>query len=115
MEHDLIELAKTCAEQHRLRVEYQRVIHMPAVQMAEKVMQAIESGCRRVSVNGCTRLVSYAGHDAQMMSDFTPAGMIFVPSVNGISHNPKEYTEWQDVIAGVNVMLHAILTLGKVK
>lgn len=115
IEHDLIELAKTSAEQHRLRVEYQRVIHMPAVQMAEKVMQAIESGCRRVSVNGCTRLVSYAGHDAQMMSDFTPAGMIFVPSVNGISHNPKEYTEWQDVITGVNVMLHAILTLAKVK
>lgn len=115
MEGDLIQLAQDCAEQHKLRVEHRRIIHMPAVQMAEKVMQAIETGCNRVSVGGCTRLVSYAGHDAQMMSDFTPSGMIFVPSVNGISHNPKEYTEWPDVITGVNVMLHAILALAKIK
>lgn len=111
MESDLIKLAEESAARHRLGMTYKRVTHMPAARMSERVMQAIEIGCQRISANGCTRLVSYAGHDAQMMSSFTPSGMIFVPSVNGISHNPREFTEWHDVIAGVNVLLHAILEL----
>lgn len=40
-----------------------------------------------------------------------PAGMIFCPSVGGISHSPKEYTKPQDVVNGANVLLHTILGL----
>ncbi len=57
------------------------------------------------------RMVSGAGHDAQMMATVVPTAMIFVPSVKGISHNPAEHTEPADIIAGGNVLLAAALEL----
>ncbi|HET7457703.1 MAG TPA: Zn-dependent hydrolase [Gemmatimonadaceae bacterium] len=54
---------------------------------------------------------SGAGHDAQNMTAIGPSGMIFVPSVNGISHSPAERTEDADVINGANVLLGAVLRL----
>ncbi|HKF03559.1 MAG TPA: M20/M25/M40 family metallo-hydrolase [Candidatus Sulfotelmatobacter sp.] len=55
------------------------------------------------------RLPSGAGHDAQMTAKVGPIGMIFVPSVDGISHSPKEFTRWQDCANGANVLLQTIL------
>ncbi len=57
------------------------------------------------------RMHSGAGHDAQMMATIAPTAMIFVPSVGGISHNPKEFTSDTDVVAGANVLLSAALKL----
>jgi N-carbamoyl-L-amino-acid hydrolase len=54
---------------------------------------------------------SGAGHDAQMLARIGPMGMIFVPSVGGISHSPKEYTKPEDVANGTNVLLQTILRL----
>lgn len=54
---------------------------------------------------------SGAGHDAQHMAKIVPTGMIFVPSVEGISHSPKEFTRNQDIVNGANVLLHTILKL----
>jgi N-carbamoyl-L-amino-acid hydrolase len=56
-------------------------------------------------------MVSGAGHDAQNMAAIGPAGMIFVPSVNGISHSPAELTEDHDVLNGANVLLGAVLVM----
>jgi N-carbamoyl-L-amino-acid hydrolase len=57
------------------------------------------------------RMPSGAGHDTQNMTALCPAGMIFVPSVNGISHSPAERTEDHDVINGANVLLGALLRM----
>jgi beta-ureidopropionase / N-carbamoyl-L-amino-acid hydrolase len=57
------------------------------------------------------RMHSGAGHDAQMLATVTPTAMIFVPSVNGISHNPAEFTRDEDCIAGANVLLAAAFDL----
>jgi len=54
---------------------------------------------------------SGAGHDAQDMAKITPTGMIFVPSVGGISHSPDEFTLPEDMANGTNVLLHTILRL----
>ena len=54
------------------------------------------------------RMPSGAGHDAQMLNRVCPAGMIFVPSIGGISHNPAEDTEWSDLVAGVEVLLAVV-------
>lgn len=54
---------------------------------------------------------SGAGHDAQDMARITPVGMIFVPSKDGISHSPKEYTSPEDMANGANVLLRTILKL----
>jgi len=56
---------------------------------------------------------SGAGHDAQDMALLTPAGMIFVPSVGGISHSPREFTPARDIANGANVLLYTLMALDK--
>jgi N-carbamoyl-L-amino-acid hydrolase len=56
-----------------------------------------------------TTMPSGAGHDAQTMQHLCPAGLIFVPSTNGISHAPEEHTPWPDVERGANLLLHALV------
>lgn len=58
-------------------------------------------------------LPSGAGHDAQSVSNIAPMGMIFVPSVGGISHSPREYTHPSDCVHGGNMLLNAILRLDR--
>ena len=57
------------------------------------------------------RMTSGAGHDAQMMARVCPAAMIFVPSVGGISHNPREHTPAPDLVAGADVLLDVVRRL----
>ncbi len=57
------------------------------------------------------RLPAGAGHDAQMLARVCPSGMIFTPSVKGLSHNPKEHTDPADLELGANVLLETVLTL----
>jgi len=59
-------------------------------------------------------LPSGAGHDAQEIARLCPVGMIFVPSVGGISHSPKEYSRPEDIANGANVLLHTLLKLDSV-
>jgi N-carbamoyl-L-amino-acid hydrolase len=54
---------------------------------------------------------SGAGHDSQDMALIAPIGMIFVPSVGGISHSPKEFSKAVDMANGANVLLQTILAL----
>ena len=55
------------------------------------------------------RMPSGAGHDAQEVSRITPMAMIFVPSVGGISHSPRELTKPEDVVNGADVLLNAVV------
>jgi N-carbamoyl-L-amino-acid hydrolase len=56
---------------------------------------------------------SGAGHDAQEMARIAPTGVIFVPSVDGISHSPKEFTHPEDMANGANVLLQTILRIDR--
>lgn len=56
---------------------------------------------------------SGAGHDAQDMARIAPTGMIFIPSVGGISHSPKEYSRPEDMARGANVLLRTILKIDR--
>ena len=55
-------------------------------------------------------LTSGAGHDSQVMAHLTPIGMVFVPSIGGVSHNPTEDTRPDDLVAGANVLLRTIVS-----
>ena len=55
------------------------------------------------------RMPSGAGHDAQEIAHVAPMAMIFVPSVGGISHSPKEFSKPEDVVNGANVLLNAVI------
>ena len=58
---------------------------------------------------------SGAGHDAQDLARIAPTGMIFIPSKDGISHSPKEYSSPEDMANGANVLLRSILAIDQNK
>ena len=57
---------------------------------------------------------SGAGHDAQMLARVCPTTMIFTPSVQGISHNPAEFTQTDDLVAGTNILMDTMWALAHV-
>jgi N-carbamoyl-L-amino-acid hydrolase len=76
----------------------------------ERIRQLIEHAAAELGLT-TLRMPSGAGHDAQSVARFAPIGMIFVPSVGGISHSPKEFSRPEDINAGVNVLLQTLLEL----
>ena len=76
------------------------------------IQQSIEKSAKDLGFS-YRYLPSGAGHDAQEMARLAPMGMIFIPSKDGISHAPKEYSTPQDIANGTNVLLQTILSLDK--
>lgn len=96
------------AEEVTISVE--RLARFKPVTFDPDIVVAIEEEAARLGLRS-TRMTSGAGHDAQMMARICPAAMIFVPSVGGISHNPREHTAATDLGAGANVLLHVVQRL----
>jgi beta-ureidopropionase / N-carbamoyl-L-amino-acid hydrolase len=95
------------------KIEIKELSRNPPALATSDVQVAIEraAGAMRLSTR---RLPSGAGHDAQMMAQLAPMGMIFVPSVNGISHSPKELTRWEDCANGATMLLQTVLEMDRV-
>jgi N-carbamoyl-L-amino-acid hydrolase len=110
MEVALSELAERCASECRLSQEIRIENRIPAGHMDERCSEQIEKACDLVGVTH-QRLASYASHNAQTMSSFVPTGLMFIPSVNGTSHHPDEFSRWEDVVDGTTVLLYSILNL----
>ena len=75
---------------------------------------AIADSTRRAAAShdlGFVDLPSGAGHDAQVLAEAVPIGMIFVPSVGGVSHSQREHTDASDLVAGAQVLLTTLLDL----
>lgn len=78
----------------------------------QRVVDMVEATARTLG-HSVRRLPSGAGHDAQMLARVCPSGMIFVPSVGGVSHNPAELTRVEHLEAGADVLLHTLLRLAE--
>jgi N-carbamoyl-L-amino-acid hydrolase len=79
-----------------------------------KLQTLIDTNAKRLGFS--TRLMpSGAGHDAQEMSKLGPIGMIFIPSIGGISHSPKEFSKPSDIENGANVLLETVLGLDRAR
>ena len=83
--------------------------HSPSL-MSDQVQQAFAEACDDLGLTHIS-LSSGAGHDGQSFDGLCPAGMIFVPSVDGASHSPREFTKWEDCVNGANVLLQTVLRL----
>ncbi len=96
------------------QVEYKLLIEKHPVETNDKITTEIENVCIE---NGIRHelMVSGAGHDAKEMAAKIPVGMIFVPSKDGKSHCPEEYTSWEDIEVGVQVLYETMLNLDKNK
>jgi len=76
------------------------------------IRSLIDQSARELGLS-TKQMPSGAGHDAQDMARLAPVGMIFIPSVGGISHSPKEFSRPRDITNGANVLLHALLKLDR--
>jgi N-carbamoyl-L-amino-acid hydrolase len=112
IESAVLARARVEAEAHGIGLEVTPVARWQPTGLDPNVCDAIE---RAAGALGLTtkRLPSGAGHDAQSLAPMTPTGMIFVPSVAGVSHDPREYTAWEDVVNGANVLLGTVVELAR--
>lgn len=99
--------AKT-AEDGGFEMEFEEIWYSPPVEFDEACVKAVRNGAN-VAGYGNMDIISGAGHDACYISRVAPTGMIFVPCENGISHNEEEEATPEDLAAGCNVLLHAIV------
>ncbi len=88
-------------------IETERLARFEPVVFNEHIVQLIEDSAAEHQLS-CQRMTSGAGHDAQMMARICPTAMIFVPSRDGISHNPLEHTDDDSLIAGAQVLLDTV-------
>ena len=93
-----------------VEIKTRQLVRFEPVIFDDSVIDLVESIAKEQN-NSVQRMPSGAGHDAQMLARVCPAGMIFVPSVKGISHNAAEFTDEADLNAGANILLHTMLAL----
>jgi N-carbamoyl-L-amino-acid hydrolase len=103
-------LAADIAKAWGLEVSIETILQIDPVPLAEEVKAAIAAAAEELGLPHL-RLPAMAGHDAQVVGRVAPAGMIFVPSHNGRSHSPLEFTADLDVERGANVLLLTLLKL----
>lgn len=111
-ERRLSEFVRRLAEREHLKVESRQLAFSPSVQFDEHLIQLIDEVSAEFG-HKAKRMVSGAGHDAQMIARIAPSAMIFVPSKRGISHNPREETTAEHLELGANVLLQVMLRLAE--
>ena len=104
--------AREIASATRTTIDLKPASLAPPAAASPDVQRAIERAAGSLALQ-TMRLPSGAGHDAQMMAQIAPMGMIFVPSIGGISHSPKELTRWDDCARGADVLLRTVLDVDR--
>lgn len=98
-----------CAElaaRDGIAIAFRDLARFPATPFTEALIAAVEASAAELG-QPIRRMISGAGHDAQMMSRICPTAMVFIPSIGGLSHNPAEFSTDEDMMAGANVLLNA--------
>lgn len=85
-----------------------------SVPMADELLTALESTASQLDLVA-SKLYSGAEHDAAIMARIAPTAMVFVPSVDGRSHCPEEFTELSDIAAGTAVLANALIEIDRVR
>jgi N-carbamoyl-L-amino-acid hydrolase len=109
-EQQLAACVHEIAAHEGVTIEREQLARFDPVQFDADIVGLIDQTAQRHGF-GVRRMTSGAGHDAQMMARITPAAMIFVPSRDGISHNPAEFTADADIVAGAQVLLDVVQTV----
>ena len=112
LDEGVLDLAERQLEEEagKLQAAFVQTSNKPSVDSDPLLVQALVAACED---NGYAyaRMASGAGHDAMCMADLAPQAMLFVPSRNGVSHSPDEYTPPEDCVAGAQVLGTALLHL----
>ncbi len=101
-------LGRDIGAQTRTAFAFRTLVDSEAALAAPRVMAWIESSATALGLSAM-RMPSGAGHDAQELARVADMGMIFIPSIGGISHSPKEFSTPDDITRGADVLLNAVL------
>lgn len=82
-------------------------VKKPTNAMADKIIEAIERAGEKLNLS-TMRMLSGANHDTNTLAPLMDTGMIFVPSIDGISHNPAEKSDWEYIENAANIMLETL-------
>ena len=105
--------ADQIARTNRVTFDFKEInINIPAPTDA-RIRALIDQSAKELGLT-TKQMPSGAGHDAQDMARLAPVGMIFIPSVGGISHSPKEFSRPKDIENGANVLLGTLMKLDRV-
>ena len=97
-------------EKANVEITISHGLSIPPVNMSEEHIRLMESLCQRLGYSSL-RMNSGAGHDAMAMAKVAPTSLVFVPSKDGLSHHPDEWTDYEDLEKGIELMLHTVLEL----
>jgi allantoate deiminase len=98
------------ADKHETDVSIRNWMNEKPIKMCEKLMELSEMILTRDKVP-FKKMVSGAGHDAQMFASFCPTSLLFVPSHKGISHSPYEFTKTEDLEKGIQLLIKVLYEL----
>jgi N-carbamoyl-L-amino-acid hydrolase len=104
--------AKKIAAENDTSIIFEQYYESPAAITDERIKKLVNDSADALGLTSM-HMPSGAGHDAQSFKGIAPLGMIFVPSVKGISHAPTEFTSEEDITNGANVLLQTIIGLDK--
>ena len=102
------------ARRHNLKFEYEQISWLAPMKCDLELVEMLEHQASALEYS-FLRMPSGAGHDTQFLSEITRAGLLFVPSVGGVSHSPDEWTHWSDIECGANLLLNAAVALATEK
>jgi allantoate deiminase len=88
-------------------------LNVPPVKLEDYIIESLDKNCNNLGFSS-ERMLSGAGHDAMVMADITDVGMIFVPSRNGRSHCPEEWTDYDKLQKGIEVAYETIKDLADI-
>lgn len=110
----ILEKISTIAAVEQVEIEVSKLWDIAATHFSPDIVTCVLEGAQAYGYSA-KRMVSGSGHDAKYMNDVVPSGMIFIPSVDGKSHCEEEFTRWEDVEKGTNLLLHVIQSLAQEK
>jgi N-carbamoyl-L-amino-acid hydrolase len=113
-ENEITEFITSLALEENVAITSRQLARFEPVVFHPQVIDLVESAAMALAPS-VTRMPSGAGHDAQMFARVCPSAMIFVPSVEGISHNPAEFTSPQDLVLGANILLQVLVDLSQIE
>lgn len=98
------------ARRRKLKFDYEVQSEIAPTACHGEIVDLLEASAKKLEMD-YLRMPSGAAHDAQIMAKLTRVGMIFVPSKDGKSHSPAEWTSWQDIEAGADLALNTLIRM----
>lgn len=108
----VVQLMEEIASKRGLEISHELLCDDEPVEMSVKIIDTLQQAAANAELSSLD-MPSGAGHDAMNMAGVTDAGMIFIPSVGGVSHNIEEFSRMEDVVVGAELLLEATLRLSQ--